>query len=285
MLRTYFVDTFRIPNMPFSGNPAAVVVLGGQAPSLATMQMIAAQLAQPETVFVQLNGSIPSARWFTPTCEVTPGGNGSVALAHVLLNELGNASDTLQFRAETFPFTSNCAREDDGTISVQFPAIMPKPITRMYALTEAFGGITPTEVREGERDVIAVFETEREIREISARFDVMARLEWLAFVATARGDYSTFAYRTFAPSAGLRECPGSASALMNLVPYWHHRSSGVSRMKVEQLSRRGGYVECRLDGDILTAYSHVRTTGRANFDFEPLLDEVARAEQSWNAWI
>jgi predicted PhzF superfamily epimerase YddE/YHI9 len=56
-LPLFLVDAFAIPGIMFTGNPAAVVLIpptsGDRNLSSATMQKIAAEMAQSETAFVE----------------------------------------------------------------------------------------------------------------------------------------------------------------------------------------------------------------------------------------
>lgn len=111
VLRLFTVDAFT--TTPFSGNPAAVVLVPGDCPlSDAERQRIAQELNLSETAFVEVDGAGPGGgyaesfatasrfvlRWFTPTTEVTLCGHATLAAAHVLTSELGNPSPRLRFR-------------------------------------------------------------------------------------------------------------------------------------------------------------------------------------------
>jgi trans-2,3-dihydro-3-hydroxyanthranilate isomerase len=81
------VDAFT--EMPLTGNPAGVVV-NGEGLSDRQMQMIAREMAAPETAFI-LPATVPGAdlriRWFTPTIEVPLCGHATVAAFHALAEE------------------------------------------------------------------------------------------------------------------------------------------------------------------------------------------------------
>ena len=67
-------------------------------------------------------------------------------------------------------------------------------------------------------------------------------------VVTARGDSADIASRVFVPYCGIDEDPVTGSAHAALVPYWAGRL-GRSEFTAFQASRRGGHLQCRLDGD------------------------------------
>ncbi len=74
---------------PFSGNPAGVVT-DARGLSEARMQLIAREMAMPETAFV-LPATVRSAdlqiRWFTPTIEVPLCGHATIAAFHALAED------------------------------------------------------------------------------------------------------------------------------------------------------------------------------------------------------
>ncbi|GBF93541.1 hypothetical protein Rsub_06261 [Raphidocelis subcapitata] len=113
-LPLFLIDAFAAA--PFAGNPAAVVLeLRDGLLDDSTRQRIAAEMNQSETAFVSVptagvdenGGGDPLARfraggafglrWFTPTTEVPLCGHATLAAAHVLFSELGNASEAIHF--------------------------------------------------------------------------------------------------------------------------------------------------------------------------------------------
>src|SRR6478672_960020 len=84
------VDAFA--SGPFTGNPAAVLVLDEPAPE-DWMQAVATENNLSETAFCvpaqpDESGPVWRLRWFTPTAEVELCGHATLATAHVLF-ELG----------------------------------------------------------------------------------------------------------------------------------------------------------------------------------------------------
>ncbi|MBF0171236.1 MAG: PhzF family phenazine biosynthesis protein, partial [Nitrospinae bacterium] len=78
----FCVDAFT--DRPFRGNPAAVVLLTGEARE-PWMRALAAELNLSETAFLVARGeSRYGIRWFTPTCEIDLCGHATLAAAHVL---------------------------------------------------------------------------------------------------------------------------------------------------------------------------------------------------------
>jgi len=67
-------------------------------------------------------------------------------------------------------------------------------------------------------------------------------------IATAPGDEVDFVSRCFAHAVGIDEDPVTGSAHCDLTPSWTARL-GQREPHARQLSRRGGELRCRLDGD------------------------------------
>jgi predicted PhzF superfamily epimerase YddE/YHI9 len=95
---------------------------------------------------------------------------------------------------------------------------------------------------------MAVYETERDVRELQPDFGKVAALDAFGVIVTAPGDDVDFVSRFFAPGAGIPEDPATGSAHCTLVPYWAARL-GKSRLVARQLSQRIGEFECELRGD------------------------------------
>lgn len=62
--------------------------------------------------------------------------------------------------------------------------------------------------------------------------------------------------RLFAPAEGIDEDPATGSIRCTLAPYWAGRL-GKNAFRAQQLSARGGFLQCAIDGD------RVKIAGRA----------------------
>lgn len=239
-LPIYQVDAFT--SRVFGGNPAAVVTLDRWLPD-ETLQAIAAENNLSETAFVlALEEPVP-LRWFTPTIEMDLCGHATLAAGHVLF-----AYHYPSYRKVSFMTRSGLVavtREGD-LLSLDFPA---RPGTRTEVsdpLVAALGG-RPREAYLA-RDILAVFETEAEIRDLRPNFERIAALDAFAVIASAPGTEVDFVSRFFGPRAGVPEDPVTGSAHCTLVPYWAARLA-KQRLTARQLSRRGGELDCELRGD------------------------------------
>ena len=83
-MKFWQVDSFT--DTPYSGNPAAVIVLVKDI-SAELKQKIAREMCLPETAFVLLESEEPSIRWFSPIAEVALCGHATLAAAHILWSE------------------------------------------------------------------------------------------------------------------------------------------------------------------------------------------------------
>jgi PhzF family phenazine biosynthesis protein len=124
------VDAFTL--VPLTGNPAGVVMnASGLTPQ--QMQVIAREMAVPETAFI-LPASTPSAdlriRWFTPTVEVPLCGHATIASFHALaedgmygMKNLGTYSFNLETKSGILPI--NVEKNREG-ITVLFGLLVPE---------------------------------------------------------------------------------------------------------------------------------------------------------------
>jgi len=239
-LQMFQIDAFT--SQVFKGNPAAVVPLERWLPDQ-TLLDIGAENNLSETAFFVPDGEGFHIRWMTPTSEVDLCGHATLASAYVLFEYLEPHRKEVRFASQSGPLI---VRKDGAYLAMDFPSWMPKP----RDLTEAMGralGRTPKQVFAG-RDLLAVYDSEDEVRALTPDFEAMKGLEWLGIIATAPGKQSDFVSRFFAPRVGVPEDPVTGSAHCALTPYWAGRL-GKSRMRAFQVSRRGGELFCELKGD------------------------------------
>jgi PhzF family phenazine biosynthesis protein len=102
-VRIRVIDAFT--DRPFTGNPAAVCLLDGDAwPDAGWMQQVAAEMNLAETAFAyplqHSTGADWALRWFTPTVEVDLCGHATLATAHALRSD-GRASGTVRFSSRS----------------------------------------------------------------------------------------------------------------------------------------------------------------------------------------
>lgn len=246
-LRLYQVDAFA--RRVFAGNPAAVVPLERWLPD-ATLQAIAAENNLSETAYFVGAGGDYRIRWFTPAAEVDLCGHATLASAHVIFRHLEPG-----LREVRFASSSGALRvlRDGDRLQLDLPARAPEPCPAPPGLAEALGR-APREVL-ASRDLMAVFESEPEVRGLRPDFAALARIDRFAVVVTAPGADCDFVSRFFAPAQGVPEDPVTGSAHCTLVPYWARRL-GRSRLVARQVSPRGGELLCELAGDRVLIAGH-----------------------------
>lgn len=240
-LRLYHVDAFT--SRVFGGNPAAVCPLDSWLPD-ETMQSIAEENNLPETAFFVPNGADFDIRWFTPVVEIDLAGHPTLATAHVIFTLLDPSRQEIRFHTKLGD--SLTVRRAQDRLVLNFPARPPLPRDDVGDLAGALGA-APAEVLAA-RDGFAVFESEGQVRALTPDMSQVAALNVMGVIATAPGEDCDFVSRFFAPGAGIPEDPVTGSAHCTLIPYWADRL-GKTDMFARQISKRGGELHCRLEGD------------------------------------
>jgi PhzF family phenazine biosynthesis protein len=133
-LPIYWVDAFT--DRVFGGNPAAVVPLDSWLDD-ALLQRIANENGLSETAyFVRTGPARAELRWFTPAVEVDLCGHATLATAHVLFNELGQAESPFVFDTKSGPLS--VFRRKGEMIELDFP---PGPRRRAEAPAALLRGL------------------------------------------------------------------------------------------------------------------------------------------------
>ncbi|UCF67400.1 MAG: PhzF family phenazine biosynthesis protein [Acidobacteriota bacterium] len=239
-LSVYQVDAFT--DTLFGGNPAAVVLLPSEL-SESTLQSIAAEHNLSETAFVLPEEQHYRLRWFTPVLEVDLCGHATLASAFVLFETGLATEDSIRFETKS---GSLFVTRDADLMRMDFPSRPPEPASCTDALVDALGA-RPSEVH-GSRDLMAVFDSEEQVRRLQPDFAKIAALDAFAVAVTAPGREVDFVSRFFAPKAGVAEDPVTGSAHCTLVPYWA-RQLAKRELHARQVSARGGELFCTDRGD------------------------------------
>ena len=236
----YHIDAFT--SRLFAGNPAAVCPLEDW-PEDRLLQAIAAENNLSETAFFVRHGDRYHLRWFTLTVEVDLCGHATLASAFVILNDLEPSKDSVAFDTASGELI---VRRDGDLLSMDFPARPPVPCEMPAGLVEALGR-RPAEVLKS-RDLMAVFESELDVRSLRPNMDLLARIDVFAVIATAPATDVDFVSRFFAPRGGIPEDPVTGSAHCTLVPYWSKRLNRPL-LHAWQVSARAGELWCQDLGD------------------------------------
>lgn len=240
-IRYFQIDAFA--DRLFSGNPAGVCPLEAWLPA-ETMQKIAMENNQAETAFYVKTGEGHGIRWFTPAVEVDLCGHATLAAAFVLFHFDGFTGPEIKFDSRSGRLT---VRRDGERLTLDFPADSLAPAALPEDLAAGLGA-RPVEVYKGKTDYLLVFGSQAEIERMAPDFGRLVKVPARGIIVTAPGTATDFASRFFAPQVGIDEDPVTGSAHTTLAPYWAGKL-GKNDLTAVQLSRRRGYLRCRLSGD------------------------------------
>lgn len=253
-LRFWQVDAFAAG--PFTGNPAAVILLDSWRND-AALQRIAAELNLPATAFaIPAEGEADYAiRWFSPRGEIGLCGHGTLAAGHALIG----AHDAVRFATRTAGVVR--VTRNGGTLSLSLPVILAAPKDLPDAV-DVIGG-TPVETLWHDRGYgILRYVDEAEVRALTPDFAALAGMGDVQFSATAPGRDTDIVSRVFTSRGGEDAVTGSAHSV--LVPYWAGQL-GRAAFTAFQASARGGLLGCRLDGGYAVLSGHCVTISEGRF--------------------
>jgi PhzF family phenazine biosynthesis protein len=171
-------------------------------------------------------------------------GHATLAAAYILFTRLAPGLERAQFNSRSGPLV---VTEQEGEwMEMDFPSRPPEPCAVPEGLVEALGA-TPRETLLS-RDLLAVFDTEEQVRALAPDMAKLSALEFFGVTATARGSEADFVSRFFAPRVGVPEDPVTGSAHCSLVPYWAQKL-GKTQLLAHQVSHRGGVLQCEDRGE------------------------------------
>ncbi|MBX2797232.1 MAG: PhzF family phenazine biosynthesis protein [Myxococcales bacterium] len=240
------VDAFA--SEPFRGNPAAVVQLTEWLDD-AVLQGIALENNLSETAFlVPREPPHFDLRWFTPTVEVDLCGHATLASGFVVLSD-SDSFEHVVFHTRSGPLE---VRRHQDMLQMSFPAIPVLPGEVPPEVLEALGSAPlaahPVRRVHHANYALAVYETVADIVALAPDVHRLGALDHNVICTAAGGDGVDFVSRFFAPASGVAEDPVTGSAHCTLAPYWA-AELGRNPLRAAQLSRRGGELECEVEGD------------------------------------
>ena len=270
-MRLRTVDAFA--DRPFTGNPAAVLVLDESQPE-EWMAAVARETNLSDTGFV-IREELPDAdfrlRWFTPTVEVNLCGHATLASAHCLFED--GVPGPIRFATRSGVLTVD--RRPDGALAMDFPAWPCSQVEARDAVTAALGAAVEWTGRTTNGAfLVALMADEGSIRALKPDLAAVSVLDsTVGLIPTAPADPAAgydFVSRVFAPQAGIPEDPVTGSAHTVLAPFWADRLARTSLLGL-QVSPRSGFVGVELNGDRVTI------TGRAVTVFDGTLNKAAES--------
>ena len=258
-LAYYIVHAF--PDLPFGGNPAAVMPLGQWLPDH-QLQALAAQHNLSETAFfVPVAASTFELRWFTPVEEVPLCGHATLATAHVLLREMQVSADTLSFQTRFRGLLH--AQSHGDRIALDLPAVEYEPHEVEAGLEAALGARVVSAVRPCEEpwQVLYELDSETSVRRLKPNIAALAAIAEHCVIVTASADKFDFVSRMFAPHYDVPEDPVTGSAHCLLTPFWSDRLA-KQHLLAHQSSARGGTLWCERRDNRIFLSGHAMTFAR-----------------------
>lgn len=241
-LKIYQVDAFT--DQVFHGNPAAVVPLENWLED-EQLQKIALENNLSETAFFVIEDDQIVLRWFTPTTEVDLCGHATLASAHVLFYHEGHIGNIIDFFS---PRSGKLkVKKIKNKMVMDFPKDDVLPIELAVELLKPFDP-KPIEAFKGKTDYVLLFENEEHIKNLEFDLHLISKINARGVIVTARGTKVDFVSRFFGPRVGVPEDPVTGSAHTTLTPIWSNKL-GRTSLSAMQLSARGGFLECELNGD------------------------------------
>ncbi len=249
-IKMYQVDAFT--QKLFGGNPAAICHLPYWLDD-DILQNIAVENNLAETGYFVKNGDIYEIRWFMPHAEIDLCGHATLASAYVIFNYIDTGLDEITFSSKSGILKA--IKEANGAITLDFPSRPPQQIEIPEEIFRSLKA-TPQEAYAA-RDLVITLSSEKEILEEDPKISLLKDLPYLCIIITAPGDTADFVSRVFDANGIIQpEDPVTGSAHASLVPFWAERL-GKNDLKAYQLSKRGGELDCRLEGDRVFLSGHV----------------------------
>ncbi|WNC70600.1 PhzF family phenazine biosynthesis protein [Thalassotalea psychrophila] len=237
-LNIQFINAFT--DTLFKGNSAAVILLE-QWLTDDLMQSIATENMLSETAFlIKLPDGRFHIRWFSPLTEIDFCGHASLASAFVLFAKDENISQLTFYAGAIGDF--NIEMKDEF-ITMNFPSMMPEPVSHIPSELLDGLSITPQQVLKNNQAYFAVYDNEEDVICVVQNAVKIKQLAPYDVVVTSPANDYDFVSRYFWPANGGDEDPVTGSIHAGLAPYWSSRLRVTSLMAL-QASSRGGLIKC-----------------------------------------
>ncbi|MFI8348300.1 PhzF family phenazine biosynthesis protein [Streptomyces sp. NPDC085596] len=252
-MRIRIVDAFA--DLPFTGNPAGVLLLDDVFPDDDWLQQVASEVNHSETAFAHRlpeGGEADWAlRWFTPVTEVAMCGHATLATAHVLYTT-GAHEGPVRFATRSGVVIATPG--EDGEITLDFPTAPLTEVEIPEGLAEALGAepVAAFDTGPDVGDLLVELADEKTVLELTPDHRELTGCSSRGVIVTARAEDPTlgcdFVSRCFFPNVGIDEDPVTGSAHTALAPYWSPRL-GRDDLTGLQASRRTGVIRTGLRGE------------------------------------
>ena len=248
-LQVEFVNVFAIPEVPFSGNPLAVVTTGWDLP-VATMQQWARQFNLSETTFVRcgaegespLDGPTADVRIFTPTVELPFAGHPTLGTADVVAAVVGRDEVVLRVAAGDIAVCRTGAgwqlSAPPGAVRVDGTPIPEWAAALGLVVADVPGAAYRVDA--GVEQVILQLASPEAVRTARAEAVALRRLglcpsgEALVYVWAWTGPHEVEARLFFSQGGAVVEDPATGSACANLGTLWAHEGRRNLTVTVSQ---------------------------------------------------
>ncbi|WP_378174502.1 PhzF family phenazine biosynthesis protein [Aquimarina sp. SS2-1] len=238
----YQIDAFT--QKLFGGNPAAICHLPHWLDD-ETLLNIAIENNLAETGYFVRKDDIYEIRWFMPYAEIDLCGHATLASAFVIFNYIDTSINEVTFTCKSGILKAK--KEKNGSITLDFPSRPPHSVDIPKEVYDAFNA-KPISAFAG-RDLIITVASEEEILKEEPKLALLKGLPYLCTIITSKGTTSDFVSRVFDANPDIPlEDPVTGSAHAALVPFWAKKLK-KTELKARQLSKRGGEIDCRLEGD------------------------------------
>ncbi|OAT36233.1 PhzF family phenazine biosynthesis protein [Proteus myxofaciens] len=247
-LPIYYINAFSAS--PFSGNPAAVIMLDNWLADEILLKL-ANEIGLPETAFLVKN----HIRWFTPKIEVPLCGHATLATAYVLKVIKHSSDDIFRFQSLSGELTVS---SHGDSFTLNFPQVPSTINQQIKKQLECDLDISIEEVWQSHDRYICFLSEPEIVINYQPNFLKIAELPLPGVILTAKGQ-SPFDYisRFFAPKKGVNEDPVTGTSHCVLTPIWSTKLN-KTKLYARQVSSRGGIIACEL------VDKRILLTGEAN---------------------
>lgn len=252
-LRQWLADAFT--REPFGGNAAMVVEPLDRWPSLVWMQRLAAENNVGATAFL-VRGEHPSRfelRWFTPWTEVPLCGHATLAAAHVLFSELGQATKVVTFETAGGRLT---VRPEGEVLEMSLPLLPGRRLDEVPEALTAALGCKPLQVWVGHY-VVAILPGPEDVHGLEPDFEglkaISLALGGQGNVGVAAAVVGPSQYdvvdRFFAPGYGIPEDAATGSFHAMLAPIIAGQLGRDALRFLQAYPTRGARIGARVQND------------------------------------
>jgi PhzF family phenazine biosynthesis protein len=222
------------------------------------LQNIAMEMNLSETAFLKrISENEFKLRWFTPETEVSLCGHATLASAHILWeNELVEEHKEIYFNTLSGTLT---AQKGGEWINLDFPKGELRKSEGDKYLLGAFS-ILPKNIYEDDIVYLLEFNSEDEICNLIPDLEMLKKAQKEEIIVTSKSSSENYDFvsRFFGPAIGVNEDPVTGSAHCYLAPYWIERLHKDEVLGF-QVSKRTGYVKCRLNGNRVVLQGNAKT--------------------------